>query len=280
MWYIYPILKDFLRRNEKKINSLIFYVVFLTISITLNIISSIYTNFDFFKVDIIKLKEEDSEGIRKLETVIKKIYLLDITISVIQGISTILISNSENKLFFSAFFTFLKSKSRIISKILPAMLFMLFLELIPEYACHYIFDGSNKKYLLNSFFLNVAYFIANFTPLNLFTPLKPNKNAKIFKSNEKDLVRFIKNLTYVSTLEPSEAQLVNSALNLDEKSVNKILIPIEDTICLKNSMSLENVERIYEKTGLTKYLVLNNKGDCFGIFNVKHLIEIYKYKID
>ena len=77
--------------------------------------------------------------------------------------------------------------------------------------------------IFNNFFIDVTYSLIR-VPYHFLRPIvKPRK--RIFVNSEKDIIRFINNLTTDNILEKSEAKLVQSAFNFDELKVSEITTP-------------------------------------------------------
>ncbi|CAJ0824668.1 6743_t:CDS:2 [Entrophospora sp. SA101] len=116
---------------------------------------------------------------------------------------------------------------------------------------------SSRKMIFNNFFIDVTYSLIRL-PYHFLRPIvKPRK--KIFVNSEKDIIRFINNLTTDNILEKSEAKLVQSAFNFDELKV----------IGFKDDMSYSEIQNIHSQHFFTRYPVFNKKKEIIGIFNME-----------
>lgn len=248
-------------------NSFLFHPVTIIFSLVccfliltfLNVVSLIYTNVDLFTIDIAEVKKKNKRLMEKLEYVIKKSHSINFSICLLQTIITLLTSRM-------AFFE--KSPSWLIYPL--TIIQMALVELTPNYLVKY-FD-SKPKYLLNSFLLNTAYLVARFSPLTVLLSLSDDK--KIFSHSEEDLIRFVTNLTSkeILLLEPKEAQLVNLAFRLDDRDIRKIFVPNERVVFLSTSMKEKKIRKVWAKKNLIKYPVLDEKGECIGVLNMRNLL--------
>jgi len=100
----------------------------------------------------------------------------------------------------------------------------LLIALITEIFARYLASrpGSQKR-IFNNFFISVTYSIVRIPYYFLRPIVRPRK--KIFINSEKDIIRFINNLTTDNILEKNEAKLIQSAFNFDESKVISIITP-------------------------------------------------------
>jgi|SRR6185436_6255588 len=100
----------------------------------------------------------------------------------------------------------------------------LLIALITEILARYLASrpGSQKR-IFNNFFISVTYLIVRIPYYFLRSIVRPRK--KIFINSEKDIIRFINNLTTDNILEKNEAKLIQSAFNFDESKVISIITP-------------------------------------------------------
>jgi len=96
--------------------------------------------------------------------------------------------------------------------------------LITEIFARYLANrpGSQKK-IFNSFLIDFTYSLIRIPYYFLRPIVKPRE--KIFVNSEKDIIRFINNLTTDNILEKNEAKLIQSAFNFDELKVISITTP-------------------------------------------------------
>jgi len=103
-------------------------------------------------------------------------------------------------------------------------LLSLLVALITEIFARYLASrpGSQKK-IFSNFFISITYSIVRIPYYFLRPIVRPRK--KIFVNSEKDIIRFINNLTADNTLEEHEAKLIQSAFNFDESKVISVTTP-------------------------------------------------------
>lgn len=244
-------------------NIFIWITAFLILSLMffLNFLSNLYTDIDFFKLDLSKLLKKNKKKLKKITFVIKNDYILLVIVCIIQTILGWIFSEIISGLLESLF----PDRKVIVHIIL--FLFIIFSVLISEVFARYLSSISNQDYSLNFLFLNSAYFLVwLFHPL-LKNIIKPRK--KMMVNSEKDIIRYVKNLATDHVLEEEEARLVQAAFNFDELSIAEILIPHRSLICCKENMNNEEIEQFCLRYHFTFYPVLNKKKEIRGVFDTR-----------
>src|SRR5205085_5404200 len=189
----------------------------LLLSFFLNYVSALYSDVNLFKIDLVR-KRQDKAKSKKLIFILKNGNLLFAMICVCQVFLNIIISD--------IFMTGMgepilggieKTNYRWGVLLGLSLLIALFTEIFVRYLAT---RPSSRKMIFNNFFIGVAYSLIRIPYYFLRSIVKPRK--KIFVNSEKDIIRFINNLTTDNTLEKNEAKLVQSAFDFDESEVNKI----------------------------------------------------------
>jgi putative hemolysin len=238
---------------------LIFFIFLLFASFFLNYISSLYSEADLFKIDL--TKERKKRKFKKLVFVLKNGHLLFAVISFLQVILNMFISimsleRIDERLFLR------------INKFVFVLMMGLFIALFTEIFSRYLGTRQfSKKLIQNNFFIDFSYSLIRIPFALLHKIVRPKK--KLFVNSEIDVIRFINNLAAENILEKQEARLVQSAFNFDELRVNSVFTPWKKVIFLNESMSYEEIQKIYLQHFFTRYPVLNKKKEVIGIFNLE-----------
>ena len=234
------------------------------LSFFLNYLSSLYSDVNFFKVDLIR-KRKGEQQTKKLIFILKNGHLLFAVVCIFQVFLNIFLS----EIFINGLGQPLLEKKgwekyRWLVVIILGILIALFTEIFSRYLANR--PGSQKR-ISNKFFINFSYSLIRI-PYYLLRPIvRPRK--KIFVNSEKDVIRFINNLTADNTLEKKEAKLVQSAFNFDELKVSSIITPWKKVIALKHGMTYQEIQTIHSQHFFTRYPVLNQKNEVLGVFNLE-----------
>lgn len=242
---------------------IITFFVLLGLSFFLNYISALYSDVNLFKVDLVK-KRKDKIRTKKLIFILKNGNLLFAIICICQVILNIFMSDIFMTSAGETLREINKSSYRWGVLLGLSLLIALFTEIFVRYLAN---RPSSRKMIFNNFFIDVTYSIIRIPNYFLHSLVKPKK--KIFINSEKDIIRFVNNLTTDNILERSEAKLVQSAFNFDESKVNKIATPWKKVIALKHDMSYSETQAIHSRHFYTRYPVLNQKKEIIGIFNME-----------
>jgi CBS domain containing-hemolysin-like protein len=112
--------------------------------------------------------------------------------------------------------------------------------------------------------LNTAFLIVS--TIRLFTR---KSKRKVITNSEKDIMRYIQNLTVDNILEMKEAQLVQAAFKFDDLLAREIMISRQQVICLTENMEYEELKNILLKYSFDCYPVLNKNQKVYGVFDCK-----------
>ena len=244
--------------------SLLAIVPPLFLSFFLNYVSSSYAEIDLFKLDLVSKKNQKVN--QRLIFILKNNHLLFTVVCFIQVILNMLVSTV---LVEKIKFRTIQEKTGI-SKI-PLLFGIAFsIALFTEILARFLaIQRSNRKVVFSPFFINLTYLILRpFTFLQAI--IKPRK--RLFSDSEEDLIRFFNNLMVERVLEEKEVRLVQSALRFDELTINHLVVPYQKVVFLEETMSLEEVKKVYLQSPFTRYPVLNQKKEkVVGIISMKKL---------
>lgn len=239
-------------------------ILAVLLSFCLNYLSSSYSEMDLFKLNLAQKQNPNS---KKLIFILKNNHLLFTIVCFFQVILNMLVS--------SIFIDNLKPYFSIIEKrtgmgkysflFLIAFSIALFTELLARFLA---VKKSNQKIISKPFFVNLTYLILRpFSFLQII--IEPKK--KLFSDSEEDIIRFFNNLLAEKVLEEKEVRLVQSALNFDELTIEHLIVHRSKVIFLEETMSIEEVEKIYAQNQFTRYPVLDKKKKLVGILSIKRL---------
>lgn len=236
----------------------------LLLSFFLNYVSSSYAEIDLFKIDLVSKKNQKVN--QKLVFILKNNHLLFTVVCFIQVILNMLVSTMlVEKIKFKA----VQEKTGI-SKV-PLLLGIAFsIALFTEMLARFLaIKRNNRKVVFSPFFINLTYLILRpFAFLRVI--IKPRK--RLFSDSEEDLIRFFNNLMVERVLEEKEVRLVQSALRFDELTINHLVVPYQKVVFLEETMSLEEVKKVYLQSPFTRYPVLDRKKEkIVGIISMKKL---------
>lgn len=244
-------------------------VIFLLLSFTafLNLLSSLYSNVDISRLDLSRNSRQKSKT-KKIIYVIQNSYLLFISVSVLCAVLNLVTSRIVfNDIGLSNFIN--NSQSWV--GWLVEFLVIFFLVFFTEILVYYLAERPlAKRWVLNSFLLNCAYYLIAWG----IHPWSKNliKGKKLSSYREKDLIQLVSNLEAEKTLEPQEARLLKAAFNFDEGIVGQHFRPRKKAILLSTKMTANEVWQVYYKYQYTRYPVVSEEKKIVGILNFKNLI--------
>jgi putative hemolysin len=217
-----------------------------------NYLFSLYSEVNSFKIDFIETKKEKKKW-NKFTFILKNIYLLKVSNSLLQTILSLFVSEYSKDFF--------KNYKESWILIIQSFIILLITEIFAEYLSS---NEIRKEIFLNPIILNSAfYLIKSFSWLRII--IKPKKS--LFVNSESELALFAKNLTTDGFLEDKEAKLVEAALNFDERMVENVLVKGRKVVYLRKEMTYQEVQEIYLKYFFSNYPVLDESEKVIGVFN-------------
>ena len=251
--------------KSKNLTPLSFLVIFpiILLSFFLNYLSSSYSEIDLFKLNLVQKGKAKSS--QRLIFILKKSQLFFAVVCFFQVILNMLVSTILiDKLPLTA----IKEKTGISKMTVlfgAAFVTALFTELLARFLA---VRKSNRKTVTHPFFINLTYLIL-YPFIFLQIIIKPKK--KLFLDSEEDIIRFFNNLLAEKVLEEKEVRLVQSALRFDELTIENLYTPYTKVVFLDETMSLEEVKKIYSQNLFTRYPVRDRKKRIIGILSMKRI---------
>lgn len=237
-------------------SSFLIVIPIILLSFLLNYLSSSYSEIDLFKLDLLQKKKSS----QKLVFILKNSQLFFAVVCFIQVIlnmlvSTILIEQLPKST---------PHKNKILFGI--AFFIALFTELLARFLAA---RKSNRKIVTRPFLIHLTYLtLYPFTFLQFI--IKPKK--RLFLDSEEDIIRFFNNLLAEKVLEEKEVRLVQSALRFDELTIEPLVTPCHKVVFLEETMSLEEVKKIYLQNPFTRYPVRDKKKRIIGVLSMKRVL--------
>ena len=229
----------------------------------------------FSTVSEIKLKNYARNGNKQA------IDALYITQHFDQALSTILVGNTIINIASSSIATFLAiellgSSGALVSTIAMTVLILVFGEILPK---SFAKENSEKISLLVSkfllFFMKLTYPI-----IFIFVKIRKITSGKLYdESNEpsfteQELKYIVENIEKEGVIEEQESDLVQSALEFDEKTAQDILTPRVDMIAIDINYSKQRVNEIVLKERFSRIPVYENSIDnIIGILHTRDYLE-------
>ena len=167
----------------------------------------------------------------------------------------------------------------IVSFVVMTLATIIFGELTPKMlAKKHSLEGS---LLLSS---TVKWTVIIFKPLTWFIGLFIKDKEEVLLESDEDIKHALLETHKAGHINETEAELLHRALDIDEISVNKIMIPLDEIISIKKNIKLSKLKSIVIENGYTRYPVVNNEGEVVGIFNanffLKDQVQDKKFKIE
>ncbi len=99
--------------------------------------------------------------------------------------------------------------------------------------------------------------------------------AEIASSFSRDEVAgFVKESHREGLLSEDEEHLLSGALRFDERTVQSVLLPLENIIFASTNLTPEEIEGLTAKTGFSRFPIKNNRGRLTGYVHLKDIIAI------
>lgn len=200
--------------------------------------------------------KKEQKKMKKLIRVLKNIYLSSVVNCLIQA--------SLNSVIWEILGQFLVNVSyqkKWMATFTMGIFFVIFNELLLR---RWVERKVSKSLIINGFCLEVVFGITRlFAFLKIF--IRPKKN--LFASSEKEVDRFVQNLTVERILEKKEARLVSKAMAFDEWQAQDFATEWERVIYLTTNLTFPEIQQIYRANFRSNYPVLNEKEELVGVFN-------------
>ncbi len=227
----------------------------------------------FSSLNKVKLKAMLSDGRqnREIERTLELAEKYD------EVLSTVLIGNnivniactSLATLFFTGLLGDNSDLGATVSTIVMTIVVLIFGEVTPK-----TFAKERAESVAVSITPVIKFFIAVFTPLNLFFRTWKKLMNKLFKAEKSDIVTEEELKTYVDEahtggeIDENESELIRSSIEFDDIDVSDILVPRIDVEAVDKYAPLDEIERVFNSTNFSRLPVYIN--DIDNIVGVIH----------
>lgn len=229
-------------------------------------------------INRIRLKNMASQGNKKAARV------LDLTEDFDRALSAILIGNNLVNISAATIGTILFTKwfgssGAWMSTVVLTIIILLFGEILPK---------SYAKTHADRFLLRVVdilhFFMLLFSPAiylllkatSLFSRKSRDKKPRHPMVTEQELKYIIEESQNEGVLEEQESDLVQSALDFDETTVDEILTPRVDVVAIKQSADIEQIKGLFLEEGYSRLPVYNETIDrIIGVLYFKDFFNAY-----
>jgi CBS domain containing-hemolysin-like protein len=218
------------------------------------------------RVKLSQLAEEGDRGAQRVFRLIRKPSDL---------LATILVGNNLVNVSAAAVATVLVGP--VYATILVTILLLVFSEIAPKTLAAHIPEKvaawvSAPVALFGIIFKPIVWVVTGICNLLLW-PFLGGQRTKERRMSRKDLLTTIRLGARDGVLEPAETRMTREILELKDKPIESIMIPLKDVDGISESASLEEVMQEIAKTSNTRYPIYRNDiSDMIGILLVKELL--------
>ncbi|MCH5194028.1 MAG: HlyC/CorC family transporter [Oscillospiraceae bacterium] len=230
----------------------------------------------FSSVNKIRLKHQASEGNKKAAKA------LEIAESFDKALTTILVGNNIVNILSSSlgtlvFTTIFGAAGVAVSTAVMTVLVLIFGEIIPK---SFAKQNAEKCALGFAGLLNVLMLIL--TPISAFFSVIQREITKLSKSEdtpnftEDELKYIIEEIEDQGVLEEQESDLVRSALEFDEITIEQILVPRVKVVAVEKNEDTQNILEIFKRDRYSRLPVYEDSiDDIIGLINEKDFFAMY-----
>lgn len=205
-------------------------------------------------------------------------------------ISTILIGNNIVNILAATLATYLftqifKNNATLggtVSTIVMTVVVLIFGEISPK-----TLAKKSPEFFARAFSPIILMFFYLFYPLTKLFGLWQALLVKLFKSKDKSNITDEELITYIDEAENEggideyEGELIRSAIEFDDLTVEDILTPRVDVDAIEISVSLSDVIKLFRETGYSRFPVYKESIDTIvGIVNEKDCYRAYFDKVE
>ena len=252
------------------------YIAYIAIAVLL-VMSALFSSMEtaFSSVNKIRLKHEASNGNKKAERA------LNIAENFDKALTSILVGNNIVNILSSSLGTVIFTKlfgaaGVAISTAVMTVLVLIFGEIIPK---SFAKQNAEKCALAFAGILNAIMFIL--TPISAVFAQLQKGLAKISKPDdspnftEDELKYIIEEIEDQGVLEEQESDLVRSALEFDDITVEQILVPRVKVVAVERSEDIEAITEIFIRDRYTRLPVYEETVDnIVGLINEKDFFAL------
>lgn len=228
----------------------------------------------FATVNRIRLKNKMNEGDRKAGKVLKIAEDYD------RALSAILIGNNIVNIGSASigtvmFTTWIGPSGAGVSTIVMTILVLIFGEILPKsYAKQHPESWAFRAVNILDFFIKLfSPFVFLFTKLTSLVSKKGDSQPSV---TEQELKYIIEESENEGVLEQQESELVQSALDFDEITVDEILTPRVDVVAVDENEDPEKIKELFFEEGYSRIPVYSGNIDhVIGIVHTKDFFKAY-----
>lgn len=92
--------------------------------------------------------------------------------------------------------------------------------------------------------------------------------------NRDEVAGFVKESHREGLLSKEEERLLSGALDLEERTIRHIVLPLEKTVVTPVNPTPDDIEKLCAKTGFSRFPVPNEKGELRGYVHLKDLLKL------
>ena len=249
---------------------LLVYIFILIILIGISALCSM-TETALSSVSIIRIKAKARKGDKKSI----KVYRLVKKYS--ETVTTILIFNNIVNILSTSLATYIFSKSLgssgvAYATIIMTIVILMFGEITPK-----IFGKNNAldiMYKVTPIFTVLVNIMFPITKLVQKLENKFNKNEKKITATEDELLEIVQTIEYEGVLNQGESELIQNAVNFDDKRVSSVMLKKEDVIFLYDDASEQTIRDIISSQKYSRIPVIcRNTNKVIGIVHEGDLID-------
>lgn len=119
--------------------------------------------------------------------------------------------------------------------------------------------------------ITVLNFIANHI-VRLFG-VKPRAEVRSSFSRD-EVAGFVKESHREGLLSKEEERLLSGALDLEERTIDHLVLPLKDTVLTSVAPTTLEIEKLCAKTGFSRFPVPNSEGGLAGYIHLKDLLKL------
>lgn len=261
--------------NENLTINIILLIVFLLLIILYAFLSS--TEAAYSSSNPLRLKvflEEKKKGAKKAVSIADGLKSALTTLWTLKSLSLVVstvitgyfLYNIIGKLFMASLFTV----------IIVSFIFIIFGEFLPKIKAmanpeKIALKNSSVMYVLFKLFYPITYTLLKFSG-------RVNKKNEIVltpKVTEEELESIIDTMETEGVIDEEDAELIQSAIGLNERTVYDIMTPRVDIIAVKDNMSIEEIKEVFFEYQFSRVpLYRDDKDNIIGILSEKDFFTV------
>lgn len=227
----------------------------------------------FSSVNKLRLKNYEAQGSKKAATALKLANRFDeVLTAVLIGNNIVNIATSSVSTL--VFISIVGSNGALVSTIVTTVLVLIFGEVLPK-----SYAKRNAEKLALMFAAPLSFVVALFKPLvflfNKLSALVSRGDEDAPSVTEDELKYMIDEIEEQGVIEAQESELVKSALEFDEISVNEILIPRVKVVGVELSSTIDEIKALFSSEMYSRLPVYEKSlDDIVGIITNKAFFKM------